>query len=165
MSRVQAYLYLLFVIAIVVASFAVFTRRPLYVVPEQDISVRSELIANAPIPQPPLTDAVRQQLAASNGFQELVSYTDRGFEPPEFSIAKGDTVRFTNNSHDDMWVAATGSAGSIYPGVQNGCGSSTFDSCGPVTSGEFWEMTFDTAGTWSYANNLKKDHAGVIVVK
>ncbi|MBI4087968.1 hypothetical protein HY418_01125, partial [Candidatus Kaiserbacteria bacterium] len=121
MSRVQAYLYLLFIIAIVVASFAVFTRRPLYVVPEQGVSAQSELIPDTPIPQPPLTDAVKQQLAASSGFQELVSYTKNGFEPSEFSIAKSDTVRFTNNSHDDIWVAASGSAGSIYPGVQNGC--------------------------------------------
>lgn len=159
MTRVQAYLYLLIAFALIVGSFALFTQRPLYLHPGTRLSVED----TTPIPQPAYTPAVEAQLAASNGFEEVVSYTSRGFEPAKIAIPKGDTIRWTNNSHNDLWVAAGG--GALYPGAQDVCGSSAFDSCRVIKSGEFWEFTFTKAGTWSYVNNMDKTKGGAVTVQ
>src|SRR3989344_324196 len=113
---------------------------------------------------PPLTPAMEAVLAASNGFQYLVSYTDQGFEPPALTIKKGETIRFTNNSRGDLWIAETPASGSMYPSTGNTCGQSAFDSCTPLKPQEFWEFTFDAAGTWSYKNNADAAKTGTIKV-
>src|SRR3989344_4513846 len=113
--------------------------------------------ATAKFTPPPLSAAMQAVLAKSNGFQLLVSYTDRGFEPPAATIKKGQTVRFTHNSSRDLWVAATGTAGAVYPGTGKECGQSAFDSCFSLKPQEFWEFTFEVAGTWSYADNLRSE--------
>ncbi len=120
--------------------------------------------ANAPIPQPAYTDAVAAQLAASQGFQEVISYTDHGFEPATLPIQKGDAVRFTNNSHEGLWVAAVPGAGA-YPGGDTSCGTSALDSCHILQPGEFWEFTFDVTGTWVYLNNVDKANTGTVYVQ
>ncbi|MDO8576016.1 MAG: hypothetical protein Q7R90_01745, partial [bacterium] len=99
--------------------------------------------------------------AQSKGFQYLVSYTDRGFEPTRLTVKQGETVRFTNNSSEGLWVAAGGEK--LYPGVVNGCGSSALDSCRPIGQGEFWEFTFDAAGTWMFSNNIDKEKSGTVI--
>lgn len=115
---------------------------------------------------PPFTPAVQAQLAASHGFQYLVSYTGSGFQPKTLTVKKDETVRFTNNSSENLWVAANGSSGAVYPaGSTNECGQSAFDSCMTIGKGEFWEFTFNTAGTWSYKNNQDASRTGVIVVE
>jgi plastocyanin len=115
--------------------------------------------------QPPSPE-VMAYLAASKGFQYLVSYTGRGFEPATLTVKKGETVRFTNNSSEGLWVAATGSSGAVYPaGTGNECGQSAFDSCKVLKSGEFWEFTFTTAGTWGYKNNSDTKMTGTITVR
>ena len=116
---------------------------------------------------PPLTPGVQAQLAASHGFQALVSYTDRGFEPAKLTVKKGDTVRFTNNSGEDLWVASVGTAsGTVYPaGTGDQCGQSAFDSCRVIGRGEFWEFAFAEAGTWSYRNNTDTKMTAVVRVK
>lgn len=114
---------------------------------------------------PPLTPTMKAVLEKSKGFQALVSYTDRGFEPADVTLQKGEAVRFTNNSQGDLWVAATGTSGSVYPSSGNECGQSAFDSCLSLKPNEFWEFTFDVAGTWSYADNLHKDKTGIIRVQ
>jgi plastocyanin len=116
---------------------------------------------------PPLTAEVKAQLAASKGFQVLVSYTNRGFEPSTATIKKGDTIRFTNNSGGDLWVASAGtSGGKVYPaGSGNECGQSAFDSCRAIKEGEFWEFTFTTTGTWGYQNNRDRKMTGTVRVK
>jgi len=122
--------------------------------------------ASAPMKAPPLTPQITAQLEKSRGFQALVSYTDRGFEPATVTIKKGQTVRFTNNSSDDVWIAASSAGGGkLYPRVQDECGSSTFDTCKGQRPQEFWEFTFDIAGTWGYADNLHKGNTGIVVVK
>lgn len=114
---------------------------------------------------PPLTPAMEAILAKSNGFQYLISYTDGGFEPPTLTVKKGETVRFTNNSQDDLWIAsATQPDGAVYPG-QSDCGATAFDTCAALKPQEFWEFTFDAAGTWSYKNNSDISKTGVITVK
>ena len=122
----------------------------------------SDLIRSGTIPPPPMTPATREKLEKSHGFQALVSYTDEGFEPREVTIKKGQTIRFTNNSSRDLWVAASAdTSDSLYPAVVNGCGSSAFDSCGPIAPQDFWEFTFDSAGAWTFVNNLDKAKSGV----
>ncbi len=118
------------------------------------------------IPQPPFTPEVRAMLAESSGFQFLVSFTDRGFEPASATIKKGETVRFTNNSSTDLWVASVGTAdGAPYPGGSEECGQSAFDTCKVLKPGEFWEFTFAQAGVWSYHNNRDTAVSGVVRVR
>ena len=89
---------------------------------------------------------------------------DSGFEPKDATVHQSDTVRFTNNSTRDLWIAADGSSGPVYPGVQNGCGSSALDSCRTLSPGEYWEFTFAKSGTWAFLNNLDKGDSGVVRV-
>jgi plastocyanin len=116
-----------------------------------------------PPPIPPLTSELQETLRKSNGFQALVSYTDRGFEPALRTISAGETIRFTNNSNTVLWIAARGDSGALYPGTGNNCGQSAFDSCRVLAPGEFWEFTFDSVGTWTYQNSAN-EHTGSIVV-
>ena len=113
---------------------------------------------------PPLTPMMKDVLEESKGFQALVSYTDRGFEPADVVVQKGETVRFTNNSQVDLWIAAVSTSGSVYPSTGKGCGQSAFDSCVPLSPREFWEFTFGVAGTWSYQNNLNMPDVGIVHV-
>lgn len=114
---------------------------------------------------PPYTDEVAAQLAASNGFQQLVSFTDNGFEPVSVQIKKGETIRFTNNSSGPMWVAARGvEPARIYPGSGE-CGQSAFDMCKSIGRGEFWEFTFDAKGEWGFQNFEKPEEFGSIRVQ
>jgi plastocyanin len=97
-------------------------------------------------------------------FDVLVSYTNDGFEPAELAIRSGGTVRFTNNSEQYLWVAADGTFGSVYPAIQNGCGSSALDSCYALRPGEYWQFSFGAQGTWVLHNNLNKNKVTVVHV-
>lgn len=115
------------------------------------------------IPGPPSPE-VLIQLEKSRGFEVLISYTDEGFEPREATIRRGESVRFTNNSSHDLWVAAAGTTENpSYPGVSE-CGGSTFDSCHTLRPRDFWEFTFVEDGTWIFQNNLDKTKAGAVEV-
>ncbi|MCE9586282.1 hypothetical protein K8R04_03110 [Candidatus Uhrbacteria bacterium] len=114
--------------------------------------------ASAPSPE------VLAYLEHSSGFQYLVSYNGRSFAPAVLTIKKGETVRFINNSSKNMWVAATGSSGEVYPGSGKDCGQSAFDMCKTLKHGEFWEFTFTEKGSWSYRNNADSTNTGVIIV-
>ncbi|MBI5458076.1 hypothetical protein HY971_05130 [Candidatus Kaiserbacteria bacterium] len=118
-------------------------------------------IGKAPIPA--FSTSTRERLAGSHGFQALVSYTDNGFEPAKLTVKKGETIRFTNNSSRDIWVAASGNP--LYPSVENGCGSSAFDSCAPFAPMDFWEFTFEQKGQWHVVNNLDKEKSALIKVE
>ncbi len=109
---------------------------------------------------PPFTDEIKAQLDASQGFQYLVSYTDRGFEPAELDIASGETVRFTNNSSAELRLVITNEQGqSLRP---DDCDGS--DDCRFIGVKGFWEITFDSPGEWSYANGVERGGAGVITI-
>ncbi len=118
--------------------------------------------ASGDIIAPEITPTMQAVLEESKGFQALVSYTDRGFEPRSLSIEKGDTVRFTNNSIRDLWVA---SSGTPYPRGGDTCGESAFDSCIALKPLEFWEFTFDATGEWQYTDNLHKEFTGTVRVR
>jgi plastocyanin len=106
-----------------------------------------------------------EQIPVQKAFTLLVSYTDRGFEPSSASIDAGETVRFTNNSSADLWVAADGTLGKIYPGTGNECGQSALDTCKTLAPGEFWQFTFNEQGTWGFHDSRNAAHTGVITVQ
>ncbi len=112
-----------------------------------------------------MTASMQAVLEASKGFSLFVSYTDNGFEPAEASIKKGETVRFTNNSSQKLWVSAVQKNGVLYPGNGASCGQSAFDTCMGLEPYEIWEFTFSEAGVWGYRNNVEQTHVGVIQVK
>lgn len=116
-------------------------------------------------PQTIPTTAQIQQLQNSPAFQYLVSYTDKGFEPQQLTVKKGQTVRFADNSSRQLWVASIGSGGhEIYPG-NSSCGGSTFDSCAAFSQGNYWEFTFTETGTWDFQNNAHSSDTGTVVVQ
>jgi plastocyanin len=116
-------------------------------------------------PIPPLTAAIEAQLQKNPTFQLFISYTDKGFEPAAATIKSGDTVRFTNNSSHDLWIAAIGtSVAPVYPGTSD-CGASALDTCASLKPGDFWQFTFTQSGTWEYQNNLDKSDTASIKVK
>jgi plastocyanin len=117
-----------------------------------------------PPPQPPPTPADTVAAQQGENFQLLVSYVDTGFEPQTATIKAGETVRFTNNSTEELWVASDDSGAPLYPHVQNGCGASALDSCQPLDPGQYWQFTFTQKGTWSLVNNLEKSSGGTITV-
>lgn len=122
-------------------------------------------VSQAPIGDiPPFTPEIQQMLVQSKGFSALISYTDYGFEPADASIKLGETVRFTNNSSEDLWVAARGDSEAPLYGGKSECGTSALDTCRALKPKEFWEFTFDKAGTWFFINNLDKERSGVIRV-
>lgn len=125
----------------------------------------SQPVASNPDAPPPMTPLMQEVLANSNGFQYLVSYTDSGFEPATLAVQAGETVRFTNNSSQNLWVAASAEGGAIYPAGGKNCGQSAFDSCVAMQPLEFWEFTFDLSGEWSFANNINKSRSGVVRVE
>ena len=131
---------------------------------EQTDASLSEEIRKGVAPIPEFTEATQAKLAGSQGFQYLVSYTDDGFEPAVLTIMRGETVRFTNNSSDDLWIAADGSEVQIYPRTKEICGSSDLDSCEPFESRDFWEFTFENRGEWGVVNNLDKSKSGIVIV-
>lgn len=125
-------------------------------------SVAQEDVHAATVEIPAYTPEVAARIAKSNGFQALASYTDRGFEPSVLSITQGQTIRFTNNSRDDMWIVPSGNA---YPGSAEGCGEGDLDSCLAITPMDFWEFTFDRSGEWSVRNKLVPEHTLVVKVE
>ena len=114
-----------------------------------------------PQPKPKPEDAVA--IRNKNPFGVLVSGTDTGFEPREISVKRGETVRFTNNSHNAMWIAAAG-PNQLYPAGTNTCGSSAFDSCRVLRPGDYWQFTFKEVGSWNFSNKFGGKNTGVIHV-
>jgi len=157
-------------LVLIVATIAFFARAT----PEASLSATTTpadstapATAADPAAQTPLgiSPEAAAALAKSRGFQYLVSYTDRGFEPSTLSVKKGETVRFTNNSEEELWVAGTGGGGALaYPG-QSDCGASALDTCVSLKRGDFWEFTFDAVGTWNYKNNSNTAKTGSVTVR
>ena len=116
------------------------------------------------VPEPPSAEVIAM-LEKSRGFEVVVAYEDTGFWPSEVLLERGQSVRFTNNSSANLWVASDGSAENPeYPGLSD-CGSSFFDTCRALAPREFWEFTFEKAGTWAFHNNLDKGKSGVVRVE
>ena len=128
-------LVLLFVALVAVAFFAwLFT--PTRPVPAQQQAVRT------PPPPPALTPDRTTAAIGSKSFASLVSYTDQGFEPKEVTLAKGDTIRFTNNSTRPMLLVSDV--------------STTQEMKDVLPPGEYAEFTFTKSGDKHFS---EKDHS------
>ncbi len=110
---------------------------------------------------PVFSEEIRAKLAQSEGFDVLVSYTDRGFEPNMIKIAQGKRVRFSNNAQGSLQVGQT--SGARYgEGV---CDTDSLQACAPSASRDFWEFTFDKPGLWTIVNVLNEAHQAVVRVE
>ena len=122
-----------------------------------------------PVPEtsPVDTSLEVQENPARNlgGFEHLISITTNGFEPSEPSARVADTIRFTNNSSEDVWIEGVSSIGNPPYPEEGECGDSAFDSCKALAPGEFWEFKFRYAGTWLFRNKLNIEQVGVVYVK
>ncbi len=96
--------------------------------------------------------------------EKTVTYTDAGFTPSSLEIKSGDTVKFENQSNNNVWVSsAKHPTHANYP-TTGGCIGSTFDSCKALQKGEIWSFKFDIAGNWKYHNHVDATKFGEIVV-
>lgn len=147
-------------ISTMIALFAILTA-PLQQDPtEAPASVISPIAPARPDPRP--EDMISAQ--EGHSFAVFVSYKDKGFEPTEVVIRIGETVRFTNNSTHDLWLAARGASGSkIYPG-RSDCGASALDSCKPLKPGDYWQFTFTESGSWFLQNNVDTAATATVMV-
>lgn len=92
---------------------------------------RTDIPPNFPqdAPTPTTADAVDAQ----KGFDYLVSYTDRGFEPKELTVKKGEAVRFTNNSSAALALQSDEGTQTI---AARAYVEKTFGAAGTVTLGD-----------------------------
>lgn len=92
-----------------------------------------------------------QQSAAS------IEYTDSGFSPQSVTIKIGETVKFTNNSSGEMWVAsAPHPTHTDYP---------EFDAKKAYNRGESYFFTFEKKGTWKFHNHADPTKFGSVTVQ
>ena len=162
---IRGQLSVLAILLLLVAVVYVVTGRNASDSSQEETVPLAEQIRTGSAPIPAYTSSTQVKLENNKGFQALVSYAAGGFEPAKLTIKKGDTVRFTNNSSNNVWIAANGTNVQIYPRTRAVCGSSDLDSCEPFEPMDFWEFTFDVAGEWEVVNNLDKSKSGVIQVR
>ncbi len=86
-----------------------------------------------------------------------VTFTDNGFTPATVTIKKGETVRFTNQSSELMWVASN-----PHPTHTD---YSEFDERTSVGAGGSYEFTFTKIGNWKYHNHKDPSGKGEIIVE
>lgn len=101
---------------------------------------------------------------------DTIYLTDSGFEPSNLVIEEGETVTWTNNASNSMWIASDRhpthteySGTSLRNHCQNGDqNSQAFDQC---STGDRFSFTFEKTGEWSYHNHEPFISGGVITVK
>ena len=100
----------------------------------------------------------------------VIAYTDNGYSPSTFTISKGDTVTFKNESSRDMWPAtAIHPSHTVYPGSGIGkCDTlkeaNIFDACRRIAPGGEYAFMFGEAGEWNYHDHLRATNWGTITV-
>ncbi len=113
----------------------------------------SDAVRAGTAPRAPLTaSSTIKALEKTNGFQALVSYTDRGFEPKVSTIKKGDTIRFTNNSSHDLLMSVVNSELPSPTEVK-------------IASQDTWEFTFSSQGEWRFQNTVTPSRIAVVRVQ
>jgi len=86
----------------------------------------------------------------------VVTMTDEGFSPTEFTIQRGTTVAWVNSSTKFRWPASNiHPTHELYP---------AFDPLEPVAPGEVWEFTFNEVGSWQFHDHLIPRFIGLITV-
>ena len=104
---------------------------------------------------------------------KVITLTDSGFSPASVTIARGETVRFINDSARGMWVGADEHpTHTEYDGTStrehcaNGMNTGTsFDQCASVAKGDFWDYTFAKSGTFGFHNHVGASNTGTVVVQ
>ncbi len=136
---------------------------------EEAVMVNTPVSVDTPVSveTPVLGTTTKKEMVKEKAPAILVSLGDSGFEPKEVTIKKGATVRFVNNSARDSWPAsAIHPTHSIYPQKSaSDCLGSSFDACRGLKPGEFWEFTFNVAGTWRFHDHLNASKTGSIIVQ
>lgn len=96
----------------------------------------------------------------------VISFTDNGYSPTSVTIKKGQTVRFVNNATVETWPAsANHPSHTVYPEKTAGdCLGSAFDACRGLKSGESWDFTFNSIGSWGFHDHLHANKRGTVVV-
>ncbi len=96
-----------------------------------------------------------------------VAYGSNGFSPAEVTVKVGDTVTWTNQSGNNLWIAsATHPTHIVYSGttLAQHCGDVadvSFDQC---KNGDTYSFTFKKAGTWAYHNHSGSSQFGKVIV-
>lgn len=97
--------------------------------------------------------------------ENIIAYTDQGFNPSTITIEVGEAVTFVNQSSIDMWPAsAVHPTHTIYP-TQGGCIGSTFDACRRIPPGESWTFVFEIPGEWKFHDHLSPQYTGKVIVE
>lgn len=103
--------------------------------------------------------------------QNVVMYTNNGFELSTLTVTLGETVMFKNESSSSMWVASAmhpSHSGFSNTTLQEHCPdveNNDFDQCTSVPPGGSWSFTFLKTGDFPYHNHVKANHFGKIVVE
>lgn len=85
-----------------------------------------------------------------------VSYKDGEFNPNKLTVKKGTTVKFINQSNDQMWVASN-----PHPVHTDLPGFDELEATGNRGS---YEYAFIKVGTWGYHNHINPSSKGSITV-
>ena len=94
-----------------------------------------------------------------------VNITASGFAPKDITINRGDSVKWVNQSEDEVWPASgVHPTHTSYP-TTGGCIGSTFDACHGLKTGESFTFQFDIAGNWKYHDHLSASHFGSVTVQ
>lgn len=123
--------------------------------------------------EPPRGDPIineTSELSNLSNDENIVYYTDSGFQPQEITVQQGDSVTWINNASTNMWVGSdrhpthTNYAGSsLSEHCQNGDqNEAAFDQC---SSGDRFSFTFEKTGEWGYHNHLNAGNRGTITVE
>lgn len=82
--------------------------------------------------------------------------TNKGYEPHEFTIKKGDIVLWINESDNYHWPASDiHPTHGVYP---------EFDPLKPIAPGDDWKFKFDKVGEWNFHDHLRANIIGTITV-
>lgn len=103
----------------------------------------------------------------------VVTLTDSGFSPSTVTVSVGETVRFVNDSSRGMWVASDNHpTHTEYDGTstrehcKDGTDTTgTFDECSSVMRGDYWDYTFEKAGTFGFHNHVGASNTGSVIVQ
>jgi len=93
------------------------------------------------------------------GVEKDVTVTDSGFSPATLTIKAGDSVTWTNERSQTVYVAPDN-----HPDHQKYSGVWDDDGTGQIETDESYTMTFTDAGTYTYHDHLDSSRAGTIIV-
>ena len=153
----SAIVFSVFALVVIVIGVAALTLRPKSAPPTPATTATTTIVA-------PPSAAVIKQLQESHGFQAFISYSGGSFQPATTSIKAGQTIRFTNNSANEIWIGQITSKNTPSNSNTQSC-DVPFNSCHALHTGDFDEFTFPQAGTFLYMDDLNTATRGTVVVK